>query len=255
MPRKFVDQRRFHQLARRGDEDGAVVERPARVLRTSEESRTVRFVLSDGTVDRVGDTLDPNGWDLTAYKRNPVVLWGHDALSPPIGRMTNIFSDGSRLLGDVRFAEPNVYEFADQIFRLIRAGYINAGSVGFIPIDYSFNDGRRGGIDFHEQELLEFSVVPIPANSNALVQAAAKGLINYRDIAPLKKGQVRPRAAPAPSTLGYCGTLQQRQALLHWEHPEIELDAAVSAADPRTPEGRRAIAAAHRRFCERTMRR
>jgi HK97 family phage prohead protease len=255
MPREFVNQRRFHQLARRGDEDGVAIERPARVLRTSEESRTARFVLSDGTVDLVGDTLDPNGWNLTGYKRNPVVLWSHDASSPPIGRMTNVFSDGSRLLGDVRFAEPDVYEFADQIFRLIKAGYVNAGSVGFIPIDYSFSDDRRGGIDFHEQELLEFSVVPIPANANALlVQAAAKGLIGYRDIASLRQ-EVRPRAAPAPSTLGYCGTLHQRQALLHWEHPEIERDAAIFAADPATREGRVAIAAAHRRYCERTMRR
>jgi hypothetical protein len=31
--------------------------------------RTVRFVLSDGTVDRMGDTVAVGGWDLVAYKR------------------------------------------------------------------------------------------------------------------------------------------------------------------------------------------
>jgi HK97 family phage prohead protease len=222
--------------------------------RTGEGSRRVTFVLSDASVDRVGDTLAVDGWDLAAYRRNPVVLFAHDALAPPIGRMWNIRSDGARLLGDVEFASAETYEFADTIYKLVRDGYLKAGSVGFLPVDYSFSDDRRGGIDFFEQELLEFSVVPIPANANALVQAAAKGLIGYRDIASLKKDQVRPRAAPAPSTLSYCGTAQQRQALLRWEHPEIERDAAISAADPATREGRVAIAAALRRFGERMMR-
>jgi HK97 family phage prohead protease len=81
---------------------------------------------------------------------------------------------GDRLIGDVKFADAGTYEFADQIFRLIKKGFITAGSVGFIPLDFTFSDDRRGGIDFHEQELLEFSIVPIPANANALVQAAAK---------------------------------------------------------------------------------
>jgi HK97 family phage prohead protease len=255
MPRKFVDQRRFHELARRGDQAGVAVEAPARVLRTSEGSRRVTFVLSDSTIDRMGDTLAVDGWDLAAYRRNPVVLFAHDATAPPVGRMWNIRDDGARLLGDVEFASAETYEFADTIFKLVRDGYLKAGSVGFLPIDYSFSDDRRGGIDFHEQELLEFSIVPIPANANALVQAAAKGLIiGYRDIASLK-GQARPRAAPAPSTLSYSGTLQQRQAQLHWEHPEIERDSALAAADSATAQGRRAIAAAHRRYGERMTRR
>ena len=30
---------------------------------------TLTYVLSDATVDRYGDTIDPQGWDLTAFKR------------------------------------------------------------------------------------------------------------------------------------------------------------------------------------------
>jgi hypothetical protein len=135
MPREFVDQRRFHQLARRGDKDGVAVEAPARVLRTSEGSRRVTFVLSDASVDRVGDTLAVDVWDFAAFRRNPVVLFAHDALAPPIGRMWNIRSDGARLLGDVEFASAETYEFADTIYKLVRDGYLKAGSVGFLPID------------------------------------------------------------------------------------------------------------------------
>jgi hypothetical protein len=100
---QFVDQHRFRELAAVGDTAGVGVERPARVLRTSDEgSRTVRFVLSDSSVDRMGDVIDAAGWRLGPYKQNPVVLWAHDSGSPPIGKMVNIFVSGDRLIGDVK---------------------------------------------------------------------------------------------------------------------------------------------------------
>jgi HK97 family phage prohead protease len=128
---------------------------------------------SDGSVDRMGDKLDPNGWELRGYRANPVVLFAHDATAPPIGRTLNVFSDGLRLIGDIQFAEASVYEFADTIFRLVQAGYLKAGSVGFSPLEYSFaNDPERPfGIDFERQELLEFSIVPVPALPSAVIQA------------------------------------------------------------------------------------
>jgi hypothetical protein len=70
-----------------------------------------------------------------------------------------------------RFAEPETYEFADTVFRLVRDGFINAGSVGFAPIEWKFVNSkeRPGGIEFIRQSLIEFSIVPVPANSSALV--------------------------------------------------------------------------------------
>jgi HK97 family phage prohead protease len=182
--RKFVDRHHFRELAQRGDAAGVGVRLPASVLRagSGDPSRIVQFVLSDGSGDRMGDRIDPAGWDLSAYRKNPVVLWAHDALAPPIGRMHNIFSDGTRLIGDVEFATAEVYPFAATICRMVKTGYINAGSVGFAPLEYSLaNDRDRPlGIDFHRQELLEFSIVPVPANQNALAQACAKGVLGSR---------------------------------------------------------------------------
>ena len=201
---KYLSQEDFHNLASRGSVSGAAVEVPARVLRTSsEDSRRVTFVLSDESVDRMGDTLAVDGWDTTGFRKNPVVLWAHDSSSPPIGRMWNIRANGGRLLGDVEFAPPETYGFADLVFRLVKDGYIRAGSVGFIPLDYSFSDddGRPFGIDYKRQELLEFSVVPIPANAHALVQLQAKGLLNYRVAEP----------ELYVSTVSFAGTLRQRQ--------------------------------------------
>ena len=52
--------------------------------------RAVRFCFSDGSVDRVGDTVDPRGWQLAQFLKNPIALFAHDATSPPIGRATNL---------------------------------------------------------------------------------------------------------------------------------------------------------------------
>ena len=79
---QFVDQRRFRELAAVGDTADVGVERPARAIRANEESRTVRFVLSDSSVDRMGDTIDAAGWRLGQYKANPVVLWSHLSSEP-----------------------------------------------------------------------------------------------------------------------------------------------------------------------------
>ena len=172
--RKFVDQAAFRDLARRGVPAGIGVRTDAFVLKTpSGNSRIVPWVLSDGSVDRGGDTVNPNGWDTKAFARNNVVLWSHDSSQPPIGCATNVHSDGTRLLADIEFAAPEVSSFAETIFQLVKGGFVKAGSVGFIPIDYDFStDPKRPmGIDFKKQELLEFSICSVPANANALARA------------------------------------------------------------------------------------
>jgi HK97 family phage prohead protease len=126
--------------------------------------------------------------------------------APPIGRMVNVWISGDRLLGDVRFPDAATYEFGDQVFRLIEAGYINAGSVGFWPLKFSFSDDedRPWGVDYHEQELLEFSITPVPANQNALVQAAVKSLA-------VRGAALAERPAPVLSTMQYAGDAKTRR--------------------------------------------
>jgi HK97 family phage prohead protease len=136
-----------------------------------DQERTITLCFSDNSIDRMGDSIAVDGWELAAYRRNPVVLYAHDASSPPIGRASNLRVQGNRLLGDVEFASKEIYPFADQIYRLVRARFLNAGSVGFQPIQYEFSrdKDRPYGIDFLRQSLLEFSIVAVPANAAALV--------------------------------------------------------------------------------------
>ena len=171
---KFITSDKFRELAERGDTNGSGVSRLARVIRAADDgTRTVRFILSDSSVDRMGDSISAAGWELGDYRRNPVVLWAHDSNAPPIGRMKSIFVANEKLMGDVQFAPASAYPFADTIYNLVTEGFIKAGSVGFIPVEWKFADdkSRPMGIDFRRQELLEFSVVPVPANANALIEA------------------------------------------------------------------------------------
>lgn len=138
------------------------------------ENRTVRFVLSTEAEDRVGDTIAADGWKLENFLKNPVVLWCHDQDEPPIGKVIEIGVFNGQLIGDVQFASAEVNPFADTIFKLVEAGFVNAGSVGFRPVRWEFND--KGGLDFKEAELLEFSIVGVPCHPEALAQVQRSGL-------------------------------------------------------------------------------
>ena len=128
------------------------------------------FVASTGEVDRHGDTVAPEGWRLEGYRENPVVLWAHDYRQPAIGRADAVWSDGRALLARLEFAPT---EFAGQVERLYRQGYQRGVSVGFRPLRFEERrdpvNGAFLGIRFLEQELLEISAVPVPANGDALL--------------------------------------------------------------------------------------
>ena len=127
------------------------------------------FVISSEEVDRHGDVVLAQGWRLQAYLRNPVFLWAHNYGLPVIGRALAVWPEPGQLLARLEFAPT---EFARQVAALYRSGYQQGVSVGFRPLRYEERrDARTGaflGIRFLEQELLEVSAVPVPANRQAL---------------------------------------------------------------------------------------
>ena len=129
----------------------------------------VTFVLSTDDVDRHGDVVSADGWRLEAYLRNPVLLWAHDYRHPAIGRAVNVWTEPHRLLAKMEFA-PGA--FAQEVAALYADGFQWGVSVGFRPIRWEERrDARTGaflGLRYLEQELLEVSAVPVPANREAL---------------------------------------------------------------------------------------
>lgn len=138
-------------------------------------TRALEFVISDESVDRDGDVLLASGWRLDNYRKNPVVLFAHDYQRPAIGKSERISIQGGQLISIDQFATAEESAFADEIYRLIIGGYMRAVSVGFQPDEWVWVEDHNGW-RFEAQDLLEHSVVPVPANPNALQLAFSKGL-------------------------------------------------------------------------------
>lgn len=133
-------------------------------------SRTLTFVGSTPTVDRVGDVVDPSGWDITSYQRNPVVLWSHNQMELPVGKTRRVYLDGASLKFDVEFAGSDIDPRAEQVYQCYRQGFLSAVSVCFKPIE----ERREGSINrVVRQELLELSCVTVPCNADALLSGKA----------------------------------------------------------------------------------
>jgi len=160
--------------------------RPTGLSAAPATSKTYRFTISTPSVDRMGDTIAIDGWHLDAYRKNPVVLWGHFAGSLPIGRATAVYVEGNRLIAEMRFSQT---EEARAVQAQVDEGVLRATSVGFAPLKFSFaRDSKRPlGIDFVEQELLEFSVVSVPANPEALLMGNKAAPQNARERARLRR--------------------------------------------------------------------
>jgi HK97 family phage prohead protease len=148
------------------------------VVKSEAEGGPLNFVLSTATPDRSNDVVSQDGWRLENYRKNPVMLWAHDYSQRPVAKAPTIYvEDGKLVAKGVEFVPREVYEDGWSIGEMYRRGFLNAVSVGFAPLKYNWNEERGGSaMDFHEQELLEFSAVPVPANPEALVAAKAAGL-------------------------------------------------------------------------------
>jgi HK97 family phage prohead protease/HK97 family phage major capsid protein len=138
---------------------------------------TTNFVLSDETVDRMGEIINSTGWQLDDFKKNPIALFNHRS-DFPIGRWRDLAVDDGKLKGHLELAPAGTSERIDEIRRLVKAGILQAVSVGFRslkkePVDEK-SDNFWGPFRYLKQELVECSLVSVPANPNAL--AVAKSL-------------------------------------------------------------------------------
>ena len=193
-------------------------------------SRRMKFVISTMTPDRDRDVVMPSGCQLDAYLKNPVVLWAHDYRNPPIGKALSITVESNRLVAEADFADAETYPFADTIYRLLSKGFLRATSIGFRPIKYAINEERRG-YDFEECELLEFSVVPVPANAEALAIAASADGGDPVDLAPVKAWIAGVESAQTAESV-----IEVKVELSGLEAVLAKLDALTLRFDAATPK-------------------
>ena len=139
----------------------------------------ISWVMSDFSVDRDLERMDPAGWDLKNFKKNPIVLWSHDFMRPAIGKVESPRVKDGELVGRVRFSSKEVDPFAAMIEGKVREDIIRTGSVGFLSrkIEILDDPDKPETLIHRKQELFEFSIVNIPSNVNAI---ASRGMKEYK---------------------------------------------------------------------------
>lgn len=155
--------------------------RPPELRGINENSRTIEHIITTATPDRDGDIIEADGWDLTEFRENPVVLFGHRHDEEPIARNIEIKAIENGLQAVTQFPPEGIHERADRLFELNKLGFIRSWSVGFLPIEAGPREDDKG-IHFRKQKLLEYSNVPIPANTEAVNLAVSKGLVTAKDL-------------------------------------------------------------------------
>lgn len=152
------------------------------------ETRTVQFVISTATRDRHGTVLDLDGWILDNYHSNPIVGYQHDVygdnwfVSPNpdsvIGK-GRVFREANALVAEVIFEPAEINPLAEKVFQKVLFGTLRSSSVGFLPVEKGrwgkeseARDGENPTYYFGKRELLEFSIVNIPSNPDAVKRFA-----------------------------------------------------------------------------------
>lgn len=146
-----------------------------------EANRTITAIASSETRDRYGDVVKQDGIQVKNFMKNPVIPFAHKYKELPVAKALKVWKgkEGGKKVTyfKAQFAD---FEFAETVFKLLKEGFLNAFSIGFAP--RSWEDAKEDGIGwtryFTKTELLEISVVPVPANPDALALAVSKGVIS-----------------------------------------------------------------------------
>ena len=153
-----------------------------------EETRTIEFVISTAKKDRHGTIIPIENWDLDNFNRNGIVGYQHDVYGSWFGEnnpdkvigVGKAWIEDDQLIGSVQFEPAELNPLAEKIFRKILIGSLKSTSVGFI--ETSAGECRADNPDdpksprtyyYGKVELLEFSIVNIPSNSDAVKRQMA----------------------------------------------------------------------------------
>lgn len=157
-------------------------------IKGDDEERNFTAIISTGDMDRDREVLIPDGCNRKFYlDNNPVILLNHDASLLPIGRTLDIRKSGNALVAKGQIVTGDA--LADKVWNLMSKGFIHSISVGYriikqrIPSKLDIQNFGKGIVNIVNQwELLEFSVVVIPSQRNAVITACKSMDINPEDI-------------------------------------------------------------------------
>jgi len=179
------------------------------------ERRTITGIASTPEPDRMGDVVEPLG---ITYK-NPLPLLLYHDTKKPVGTVTFSAPTAAGLAFEATLptvAEPGALrERIDEAWQSIKAGLLAGVSVGFRALEHKALP--TGGLQFLKTEILELSLVAIPANAAATIHSiksldlAAPGLHPSRDRDPQPIVRLT-KGAPAMTITEQISALENKRA-------------------------------------------
>jgi len=128
----------------------------------------IEAVVTTSSVDRTNENIITTGINTKTFMATGgPVLYGHDYSALPIGKTLKLTEMKNKIKAQFQLAVEE-YDFAGTVYRLIKGGYLNSVSIGGIVRQWS-DDYRT----IEEMEMVEFSVVPVPANAEAVITQRA----------------------------------------------------------------------------------
>lgn len=168
------------------------------VKSVDEDKRVIRGIATTPSPDRVGDIVEPLG---VSFKNPLPLLWQHKA-DKPVGhvKFDKPTKDGITFEAYIEsIDEPGVLkERLDEAWQSVKLKLVRAVSIGFRAIEYAFMDD--GGIRFVQSEVMELSLVTIPANADATIQSIKSIDTELRAASGIKQDDDRPKPPGAPGT-------------------------------------------------------
>ncbi|MEN1705330.1 MAG: HK97 family phage prohead protease [Planctomycetota bacterium] len=198
------------------------------------ERRSVDAVMSTPALDRYGERVEPSAFDLKNFLAAPRLLFNHDP-DRPIGRFENVRATNDGLFGSAIF---DTSPKAQELFSQVVEGSLNSFSVAWLTRAWEVReekaaDGstRRVRV-FTDVELLECSLVTIPANPEALIRRAfgASG------------GSQQRSTGGDTATAELLSAIQRIERRLDALDPDLHPDILGGSAADFEPLGRRGIA-------------
>lgn len=133
------------------------------------------FIATDESLDRYNEVIKLDGWDTKNYLANPVVPDCHDysSIAKILGRTTSLKIADGCMKNRVKFCCEN--PMGNVAFKMALGGFIRSESVGFIPREWTNGNSKdQPDRTYTRQELLEISLVVVPANPGATMGLALK---------------------------------------------------------------------------------
>ncbi|MDX4973704.1 HK97 family phage prohead protease [Myroides odoratimimus] len=143
------------------------------------QNRQADFVISTEAEDTYRTIFEIAGWNLERYNRNPVVIYVHDTMSsdPDLVIGTSVVRiEGNELVATVTFEDAENNPLAEKVFRKVQAGILRMASIGADIHEARWGDFDKGEdpdvLRFTKMDLLEWSIVPVGSNPEALKRSA-----------------------------------------------------------------------------------